>query len=72
MTHFQSLTKVNPFEIGSIENSTKIKLFGEEKKMEILENDDFIMSALKAVAQEDISKVIYQIKVSFLRSNIVL
>lgn len=65
------LTKINLFEIRIIEKSTKIKLFGEQmKKFTTLDDDDLIMSAIKMVAQyfkEDISKVIYVVKVCFLR-----
>ena len=71
LTHFQMLTKINLFEIRIIEKSTKIKLFGEQmKKFTTLDDDDLIMSAIKMVAQyfkEDISKVIYVVKVCFLR-----
>lgn len=68
LTHFQMLTKINPLEIGMIEKSKRIKLFGETKKINF--DGDDLMSAIKIVAQyfkEDISKVIYQAKVRFQR-----
>lgn len=68
LVHFEKLTNINPLEIDVVEKSKKLQLFGVQKKMKIIESDNSLMTAIKISAhyfKEDISSVIYQIKVCF-------
>lgn len=72
LTHFEILTNINLSEIDIVQKSKKLQLFGVQKKMKLLDSDNLLMTAIKISAhyfKEDISCVIYQIKVCFLCST---
>lgn len=67
-THFEMLTNINPCLLDIRQKAEKIVLFGKQKSLNFSINDDeSLLSALKILGhhfKEDISKFIYQRKVS--------